>query len=185
MRLRTARLDQQPFTLDDVDAAHRLWTNPSVRRHLWDDIVIPRERAEEAIMAGIASFRKDRFGLWGAWLRHAGPLIGFTGLRFVDETPEVELLYGLLPEYWGRGLATEAAEAVLDYGFRELDLPRLVGRTDPPNSASVRVLERLGMTLATRASAGGQEALCYSIDRERFLATRSPPAAVQIRPPSP
>ena len=67
------------------------------------------------------------------------------GLREIDDTPEVELLYGFAPAHWGRGLALEAARVVLAHGFDALGLERIAGRTDTPNRASVRVLERLGM----------------------------------------
>jgi len=183
MRLRTARLDLRPLTLADVDAAHHVWTDPGVRRYLWDDLIIPREQAEEVIAASLANFREYRLGLWGIRMYEAEALAGFAGLRFIDAR-EVELLYGLLPEFWGCGLATEAAEAVLDYGFGVLALPRIAGRTDPPNTASIHVLERLGMQLERQAKTGTLPALCYSISRESFL-TRSRPGAARTPPPFP
>src|SRR5690606_3130336 len=88
----------------------------------------------------------------GLWLIYpAGDLqklAGFCALREIAGTREVEVLYGLTPEMWGQALATEAARAVLRYGFEVLGLPRIWARTDPPNVASRRVIERLGMRVA-------------------------------------
>jgi RimJ/RimL family protein N-acetyltransferase len=72
-------------------------------------------------------------------------LVGFAALKEIPKTSEVELYYGLAPQFWGQGLATEATRAVLQYGFDVLGLARLWARTDSPNAPSMRVSERLGM----------------------------------------
>ena len=59
----------------------------------------------------IADYRKHGFGRWGVVLKATGRLIGFAGLKYLDELREVDVGYRLLPEYWGMGLATEAAQA--------------------------------------------------------------------------
>jgi ribosomal-protein-alanine N-acetyltransferase len=162
----TARLFLEPCREPDLDALHALWTDPGVRRYLWDDQVISREKAEETLAGALATFARDGFGLWT--LRTAGEngLIGFAGLRRIAEVPlEVELLYGLYPRFWGRGFATEASLSVLDRGFDRHGLERIWARADAPNAASFRVMQRLGM----RPCEGpGSESgvVCYAITRE-------------------
>ena len=97
-----------------------------------------------------ASFGANDFGLWA--LRQSGKsqLIGFSGLRLFGEPAEVEILYSLTPAAWGLGFATEAGRQVLDHGFHTLGLERIFGRADPQNTASRRVLGRLGMKLRDR-----------------------------------
>jgi [ribosomal protein S5]-alanine N-acetyltransferase len=73
---------------------------------------------------------------------------GFAGFRSSEQGPE--LLFGFYPRYWHQGIATEAARAALVYLFDTLQLPSAWGATDPPNEASVRVMERVGC-----ASIGG------------------------------
>jgi ribosomal-protein-alanine N-acetyltransferase len=73
------------------------------------------------------------------------PIAGFCGFRFIDAGPEIELMYGLRGEYWGKGLATEASFAALDYLWRSTAFQRVYARTDPPNVRSVQVMLRLGM----------------------------------------
>ena len=70
-------------------------------------------------------------------------MIGFCGFRAIEETPEMEIVYGLLPAYWGRGLATEAARAALGYLW-ETGHSRVYTRTDAPNEKSIAVLNGLG-----------------------------------------
>jgi RimJ/RimL family protein N-acetyltransferase len=71
----------------------------------------------------------------------------------------------------GQGLATEAARAVLAYGFEQLQSPRITAATDPPNAASVRVLERLGMRFTHRAALNGLDTVFYEIARPTATGT--------------
>jgi RimJ/RimL family protein N-acetyltransferase len=116
-----------------------------VRRWLWDGLVITRAQAAEVVESSLATFASRRFGFWTIEPAGGSSLLGVAGLRPLEETPEdVELFYGLEPEHWGRGYATEASRAVLAHGFA-VGLPRVLVRTDGPNLASVRVMERLGL----------------------------------------
>jgi ribosomal-protein-alanine N-acetyltransferase len=157
-----------PVTLTDLDDLHRLFTDPDVRRYLWDDQIIPRERAAVEIDASIASFEARGFGMWV--LREAGEteIVGFCGLRPFGEPEEIEILYGLSPHVWHRGFAAEASREVLRYGFEALGLERIFGRTDPPNVASRRVLERLGMTFIRSHRLGELDVVEYVIPRAAF-----------------
>ena len=126
------------YDREDIDAAHSLRTAPEVRRFLWDDIVITREVAQGVVESHLATV--DQFGL-GLWALHipprvslaGGPIEGFCGFRFIDEGPEIELLYGLRGEHWGKGLATEAGAAALGYLWRSTSYQRVYARTDSPN----------------------------------------------------
>ena len=98
----TARLDLVPGTLADVPALWELWTDPDVRRWLWDDQVIPLERARALVADGVATARASGLGLWTVRRRGAGEIVGFCGL-LPNTAGEAELLYGLAPACWGRG----------------------------------------------------------------------------------
>lgn len=168
--LATARLTLRPWTLDDVDRLHALWTDPDVRRYLWDDVVITRERAEETVRNAIGSAARERFGQWLVLESTGGSLAGFCGLSRREPGADLELMYGLAPACWGRGFAAEAARAVLGYAFGTLGLARVTAATDVPNAASARVLERLGMRLTHRGTLNGLETLFYETRREDFPA---------------
>ena len=171
----TARLRFQPFTLDDIDALHHIWTDPDVRRYLWDDTIISREMAEEVVRASLVSFQEHRRGFWTLrLLANETTIMGFCGLRFFDDPPEIEIMYGITPAHWGQGLATEAAKAVLQYGFEELHLPKIWGGADAPNGASIRVLQKLGMTYEKTVPMPLGEGPYYSLKREAFQSSKEP-----------
>ncbi len=167
-RLETRRLRLRPYGVEDVDGLHRLWTDPEVKRYLWDDDVISRERAESVVRESIACFEAHSFGQWVVLPRRGETLIGFCGFRFFGDKREVELLYGIAPAYWGQGLATEAAGAVLRFGFEECGFDRVYAGADPPNAASFRVMEKLGMEFVGRRHVDGLEAIYYVLPRETY-----------------
>ena len=166
MDLRSARLELRPLTTGHCDAALALWQQPGVRRYLWDDRVISRQQALDSLRASERDFLERRFGLWGLHLPHNPALLGFCGLRAAEVMVEPELLFALDDGYCGRGLAWEAARAVLQYAFDELELPAVGAATDAPNVRASRLLEKLGMHLTRRAVHNGLDTLFYvcSID---------------------
>jgi RimJ/RimL family protein N-acetyltransferase len=97
-----------------------------------------------------AHFRQYGFGLCAVELRRGGGFIGFVGLNVpsfdAPFTPCVEIGWRLAAEYWGQGLATEGAHAIVRYGFDTLGLDQLVSFTVPANARSRRVMEKIGMT---------------------------------------
>jgi [ribosomal protein S5]-alanine N-acetyltransferase len=169
-RIETERLMMHPFAAAEIDDLHRLWIDPSVRKFLWDDQIISRETAVAIVESSIDSFETHGFGLWTICFKSAAKLIGFAGLRHFTEdggaTSEVELLYGVAPDHWGKGIATEAASGVLRYGFMERRLAHIYAGADPPNAASFRVIEKLGMKFARNAIVNGVEAVYYVMSRD-------------------
>jgi RimJ/RimL family protein N-acetyltransferase len=118
-----------------------------MRRYLWDDVVIPRETAEEVLESYLTTSDSHGIGFWAVHLPPEPIITGFCGFRFFGEGREVELLYGLRSEHWGQGLATEASMAVLDYFWVATPFTRVYARADPPNAKSMGVMKRLGMSL--------------------------------------
>lgn len=164
----TARLRLRPFATGDVDEVHRLWTEPGVRKYIWDDEVIPRAQAAAAIEESLAHFRDTGSGLWAAFPLEGREMLGFCGYWFFRDPPELELLYGVATGHWGKGIATEMSKAIIRYGFQELALGKIVASTDAPNVASVRVMEKSGMSFDRRKTINGLDTIFYSIERERF-----------------
>ena len=105
----------------------------------------------ETIGESVADFAARGYGIWlielgsGAALAGSAPLVGTAGLRPLEESG-LEIFYSLAPGAWGRGYATEAARAVVEYGLGPLGLPEVLAEVDEGNIASVAVVKRLGMT---------------------------------------
>jgi ribosomal-protein-alanine N-acetyltransferase len=166
--IETTRLRLRPFAAEDLDDLHQLWTDPEVRRYLFDGEIIPRERVEAEIAASISHFETHGFGLWSVFPKDSYELIGFCGYRFFHDPPELQLLYGMSPARWGRGLTTEAARAMIRYGFEELGFTRIIASADAPNAASLRVMEKSGMAFEKQILIGGLNTVCYALAREAF-----------------
>ncbi len=120
------------------------------------------EEARDAL-ARYPDFDTVGYGRWGCVLKEEQRVIGFCGLKYLDDLEAVDVGYRLLPEYWGRGLATEACRASVQFGFDVLKLDRIIGLVLADNAASVRVLEKVGMSLEGEISYDGQRVLRYSI----------------------
>lgn len=171
--LETTRLRLRPLQPDDRETLHALCVQAGVRRYLFDDRELARRETDALVEDSRASFASRGFGLWGLRTRSAPDLVGFCGLAFLPRLDAVEILYALSADRWGAGLATEAARAVLRFGFERVGLERIVGETDAPNRASVRVLERLGMQREAEVDHEGRPLVQYTISRDAFL-RRSP-----------
>jgi [ribosomal protein S5]-alanine N-acetyltransferase len=167
LELRTTRCVLRPIAAADVDQLHRLWSSAGVRRFLWDDEVIPIARTLAAIEQSQRMFSERASGLWGVWPMDSPHLGGFGGLWPFRDPPERELLYGVAEDLWGRGYATEVAQAVLAYCFDALDMPVVRASTDVPNAASIRVLEKLGFSLTRRSTVGGLDTVFYELPRRQ------------------
>jgi ribosomal-protein-alanine N-acetyltransferase len=162
--LETERLLLREFDEGDVEPFYLMGSDPAVIRYTGDPGagLTSREHALEVMRSRpLADYRKYGYGRWACVLKASGAVIGFAGLKYLEELREVDIGYRLLPAYWGQGLATEAGRAVLDYGRACLGLKRIVGFVDPANVASVRVLEKLGMTADGEVALGGMQCIRY------------------------
>lgn len=143
--LSTERLVLRPVTTDDHAAVLAHWTQPDVRRFLFDGAALSAAEVAETIEESIGDFAARGFGVWLIELGSAAGLIGTAGLRPLGSSG-LEIFYSLAPGAWGHGYATEAARAVVEYGLGPLGLPEVLAEVDEGNAASVAVVKRLGMT---------------------------------------
>jgi ribosomal-protein-alanine N-acetyltransferase len=166
--LETERLILRPISNDDLAATHRVFDDPAVRRYLWDDRPVSLEDTASVVQASARDFSERGVGLFGVRLRGAEELVGLCGLRWEDGIGDMEIIYCLLPELWGRGLATEAAEACLRFAFEEARLERVMAGADEPNAASLRIIEKLGMRFVGRILPAAPEAPYFVFNRADF-----------------
>ncbi len=144
-----------------------------MRQYLLDDSVVSREWVRDEIVASDGRFAKLGAGLWAVRLAGEPGIIGFVGFREFFEPPQLQLLYALLPEHSGQGVATEVADAVCGHAFDKLGFTEIVAATDIPNEASARVLVRLGMSLDRKTPDGPAGTAFYVLDRADWVARKS------------
>ena len=148
--LETSRLRLRPFVDDDFEAMHAMRSNADVVRYLYEDPLSPDE-TRSLLTRKIAAHSWAHEGDWltaAVVERASGLTVGDVALLWVaerDRTAEVGFI--LDPRQQGKGFATEAARALLDWAFTSAGLHRVIGRTEARNAASARVLEKLGMRL--------------------------------------
>ncbi len=180
--IETARLDLRPARTEDDTALLAIFRDPFVYRYLFDGSA-PDEALGLDILAAHRAHETER-GLPFCALRRRGDarVIGFCGLKPDEASGEVEILYGLVPDATGEGLATEAARACLRYGFESLELPLLVAGVDEPNEASLAVLSRLGFRPWRETPGAFGRILWWSLERAEH---RSEGAAYVVRTVAP
>ena len=121
------------------------------------------------LVRSVECFGEHGFGLCAVTDKVSGALIGFCGFWPSGEDGRGgELLYGISTPRWGEGLATEAAEAIIRYGFGEIGLYRIVAGADTRNTASLRVMEKAGMLHDGRDLRNGHDLTYYALTREAF-----------------
>ena len=164
--LETNRLILREMAIEDLDDVFTMVSDPEVMRYLPKPL--SREEARNLIKVVLNQYKKWEFGWWAMVLKESDSFVGYTGLTVqeVDGEQEVELGYMVKREYWGQGLATEAARACRDYAFDSLGYNRIISIMDEPNVASRRVAEKNGMAFEKGTEWKGQTVCIYSVYRK-------------------
>jgi len=137
------RLRFREFNFDDAEHLYQLNLDPEVIKYTGDP---PFESIETArlFIYNYKDYKLNGFGRWAVELKADGRFIGWSGLK-LNELGKNDLGYRFHKADWGKGYATEAAKACLDYGFNKLALQEIIARVAPENTASINVIEKLGM----------------------------------------
>lgn len=162
--LETDRLIVREFDEGDVEPFYLMGSDPEVIRYTGDPPggLTGLDHAREVLRSRpLADYQKYGYGRWACVLKATGEVIGFAGLKYLPDKQEIDLGYRLLPPYWGQGFATEASRAVLDYGRTRLGIGRVIAMVDPANTASIRVVEKLGLMPDGQDESAGRWFLKY------------------------
>jgi RimJ/RimL family protein N-acetyltransferase len=170
--LETARLILRSFHEEDVDAMAQSFSNPDFMRFSLG-VFTERQKTVDFIDKVMGWDRAGMPSQFAVVPRGEHAVIGYCGFHHHPEVPgEVEIGYRLHPDYWNRGLITEAARAVRDHAFADLELPRVISLIHPENIPSRRVAEKNGMKVEKEIMFRGFPTLVYAITREQWLGTR-------------
>ena len=144
--LSTERLFLRKFNLKDADFLIKLMNDKDWIRNIGDRGVHSIRHAEEYIRTRfLKSYDENGFGFYVIALKDSGQLIGTAGLVNREGLEHVDIGYGMLPEYRGKGYAFEATKAVYDYGYSELGLNKIIAIVNPDNQGSINLLKKLGL----------------------------------------
>jgi RimJ/RimL family protein N-acetyltransferase len=171
--LTTDRLLLRQRRQADVPAILAMAADPEVMRFVGDGLLPEPAEYEARVRARVDTDFGAGLGYWSVFARGAtGDCLGYIVLSPVPDSDDIELSYGFRRAAWGRGFATEAARAGLDWGFGTRGLAEIVALVYPSNRRSQRVIAKLGFAPAGTRHSYGTDLLFYRLDRKSYLSQR-------------
>jgi RimJ/RimL family protein N-acetyltransferase len=163
--LETSRLTLRYITSRDAEALMPILGDAEVMQYSIIG-VHSKKQIKQFIEQRLISYMEYGFGLYAVVHKQNQELIGYCGffIQSIEQQKEVEVGYRLAKKYWGQGLATEAAKAVVEYGQQRFNFQRFVCLIETENSRSIRVANKLGMTLEKKIIYHGLDVAMYSLN---------------------
>ena len=156
----------RPLSVSDLDVLSEIWADTEVTRFLPSrGLPISKAKVEKSLASFVHHWETRKYGIWAIVENVSSSMIGYCGLRYLDELDKVEVVYGLAKAYWGKGIATEAAKASISYGLEVVNLNKIIAMVLPENKASQRVIKKAGLNYEKQLHIFGLDALYYSLSR--------------------
>jgi len=144
--LTTERLRLRELRLTDVDLMQQILIGKDVLQYFPEYPPFTKAQTEKMITKKLEQWEQYGHGIWAVETLENNILIGRCGLGYLPDTDEIEVGYILGRDFWGKGYATEAAKASLNYGFTHLEVNEIVGIVHVDNIGSQHVLQKIGMS---------------------------------------
>lgn len=165
--LETERLILRETVVEDAPDLYEMDADLEVQQYTGDVLPASVEDIFERI-SNYADYKKYGYGRWTTVLKNTNEIIGWCGLKYLQDIQETDIGYRWKPKYWNKGYATEASMACLKYGFDQFELKQIVAQVLPENKASIRVMEKIGMTYWKQLNTVENPGLFYRIVKEDF-----------------
>ncbi len=163
--LQTDRLLLRELNVNDSKSFYELNQNQNVIKYTGDTSFENITEAEN-FLRNYNDYEMNGFGRWVVIDKSTGEFLGWCGLKYVKEIDETDIGFRFFEKYWNRGFATESAMACLKYGFEKLNLNTVVGRAMAENTASIKVLEKIGMNYEKEFDFVKHKGLIYRINNK-------------------
>ncbi len=170
MVIETERLILDSWESRDWEELRPIATDVEVMRFITGGAPWPDELIRSFVDRQISTLSGHGFCRWKLIEKSTGAMIGFCGVGFWRDSPTPEIGWWLARQCWGKGLATEAARAALRHVFEQIGLDRIISIAMPANTASTRIMRKLGLTLERVFESGGTALVQYAIHRSEYLA---------------
>ena len=167
--LETQRLLIRQFTPDDLDKLIELRSDEEVIKYLGGKNNHIPEAIAKRLKFYIACYEKFGYGMSSMIWKETGEMFGWSGLQPLEETGEIEVGYGMIKEFWGKGIGFECALAWLKFGFETAGLERIVAVASPENKGSWRIMEKCGMKYEKTETHYGSECVFYAVTKVEFF----------------
>ena len=163
--LETPRLLLRKVIIDDAPFFYELNSNPLVVQYTGDVAFKDLEDAKNIVHFLQRQYEENGYARLTVIEKNKGTTIGWCGLKYHNDAQDTDIGYRFMQQYWGKGYATEAAQACLNYGFETLNLTRIVADAMKENTASINVLKKLGMTYFGETFIDDVESVIYEIKK--------------------
>lgn len=140
----TERLILRELNTDDAENFYKLNLNPNVIKYTGNSAFKDINEARE-FLENYHDYKLNGFGRWAVIDKSNNEFLGWCGLKYDKNLDETDIGFRFFEEYWNKGFATESAKACIDYGFENLNLKTIIGRAMSENTASIKVLEKIGL----------------------------------------
>jgi len=163
--LKTNRLYLREFNIHDSLNLFQLNRDKEVLKYTGD---IPFKTVEEALsfIENYNDYQQFGFGRWAVYLKGNNKFLGWCGLKNDLTKNEIDIGFRFLKEEWGKGYATEAAKACVDFGLTKLKITKIVGRAYVENKASIEVLKKIGLKFRNNFLYDNKPAVLYTINND-------------------
>lgn len=147
MAIETTRTYIREFELNDAEAVLKFNGNPLVTKYTGDAGMVTNIDDAYSVITNVwlKEYKQHGYGRWAVVDKASDKVIGFCGLKYIPEMAMPDIGYRFLPEFWGKGYATETAVATVDYCREQLNITELFGDVMEQNTASVKLLKKLGL----------------------------------------
>jgi [ribosomal protein S5]-alanine N-acetyltransferase len=170
--LETDRLILREIVSSDLEGMFELDNNPNVHFYLGNNPVKSIQESKKYIENIRKQYQENGIGRFAVVLKESNEFIGWSGIKFITETENnhidfYEIGYRLKEKHWGKGYGYESAKAWLDYGFQEMNIPKIYASANKRNTGSIRILQRIGMKITSEFDWNGIP--CYWFELENML----------------
>jgi RimJ/RimL family protein N-acetyltransferase len=162
--IETNRLYLRELTVADAENSYLLNSDEDVIKYTGDKTFDSINEAK-SFLENYNPYQEYGYGRWAVIAKSNEEFLGWCGLKYSPEIDEVDIGFRFFKKHWNKGYATESAKACLDYGFEKLSLKTIVGRAMEANVASIKVLEKLGMTFVGKFEFHLHDGVLYQIKK--------------------
>lgn len=175
MKIQTDRFILREILPTDIDGMYELDSNPEVHKYLGNQPIGHKEQLVDVINFIRQQYLDHGIGRWAIIDKKTQDFVGWAGLKFVTNDTNnhihyYDLGYRLIQRYWEKGIATEVAQACLQYGFEQLNLKEIYAMADANNEGSNHILRKLGFCQIESFDLEGILHFWYKIEKSEFIA---------------
>jgi ribosomal-protein-alanine N-acetyltransferase len=161
--LETERLYLREFRVDDAEDMFNLNSDFEVIQYT-GDVAFKTIQDAKILIENYDHYQKYGFGRWAVIEKETEEFLGWCGLKYSEEKDEYDIGYRFFKKHWNKGFASESSLACLEFGFSKFKMKKIVGRVMLENIASIKVLEKIGLSFDKYFDFDGQKGGIYKIE---------------------